>query len=120
MNNEFAKHYQEVGDNWKDKVQYGVAATSFLGGITMGFISYLTSGTISGDVLGFIGECFTLTGGIFGITLYIRNKVSTAGAYIMKSVEDMIHKDRETFQKYAEHEDTGDMDVAEKPLENRR
>jgi len=42
----------------------------------MGFLSFITQGTVSGEILGFIGECFTLTGGIFGVTLYVRNKVA--------------------------------------------
>lgn len=116
--NEFLREYQQDACTWKDKVQYGVATTSFIAGITMGYISYLTGGTISGDVLGFIGECFTLTGGIFGITLYIRNKVSAAGVYVADKMSELT----KTYNKDNSYKDeyNDDVDVAEKPLENRR
>lgn len=118
---EFIKKYQVEGDNWKDKVQYIVASTSFASGVAMAFISFLMSGTISGEVLGFIGECFTLTGGIFGITLYIRNKVSSAGAYIMDSVQDLLkdHKVR-YHDDLNEDEDADDTSVDKEPLADRR
>lgn len=114
--NEFLKGYQQEACTWKDKIQYGVATTSFVAGITMGYIAYLTGGTISGDVLGFIGECFTLTGGVFGITLYVRNKVSAAGVYVADKMEELL----KTYAKNNTYEHNGDNDLAEGPLENRR
>lgn len=112
--NEFLKGYQQETCTWKDKVQYGVATTSFIAGITMGYISYLTSASISGDVLGFIGECFTLTGGVFGITLYIRNKVSAAGVYVADKMEELL----KTYKNNT-NEHNGDIGLDKKPLENR-
>lgn len=107
----YVNNFQKQTDNWKDKVQYGVATTSFISGVGMGFLSFLTSGTLSGEILGFIGECFTLTGGIFGITLYIRNKVAQAGTYIIDSAKQMFaeHED-----KYNNDENTDDNNMAEK------
>lgn len=114
--NEFLKGYQQEACTWKDKVQYGTAVTSFIAGITMGYISYLTNHTISGDVLGFIGECFTLTGGVFGITLYIRNKVSAAGVYVADKMDEWL----KTYGKINTHEHNGNTDLAEEPLEKVR
>lgn len=88
--NTYVEKFQKNTDNWKDKIQYGVATTSFLAGIGMGFLSFLTSGTVSGEILGFIGECFTLTGGIFGVTLYVRNKVAQAGTYVIDSARQIL------------------------------
>lgn len=102
MNN-YVKKFQTDTDNWKDKVQYGVATTSFLAGIGMGFLSFLTSGTVSGEVLGFIGECFTLTGGIFGVTLYVRNKVAQAGSYVIESAKQILNQHEQQY-----HNDTED------------
>lgn len=106
--NTYVKNFQKETDNWKDKVQYGVATTSFLAGIGMGFLSFLTQGTVTGDILAFIGECFTLTGGIFGITLYIRNKVAQAGTYVIESAKQ-IFTDHE--QQYHSNENTDDSNV---------
>lgn len=110
--NEFVKKYQVEGDNWKDKVQYAVASTSFIAGVAMAFTSFLVSGTISGEILGFIGECFTLTGAIFGVTLYIRNKVTSAGAYIIDTVNDLLKDHCEEFHSDQKNEDIGDNTVA--------
>lgn len=118
--NEYIKKYQAEGDNWKDKVQYAVAATSFVSGVAMAFTSFLMNGTISGEILGFIGECFTLTGGIFGITLYIRNKVSSAGAYIMDSVNELLKDHKDRYHSDQNDENTDDTGVDKEPLEDRR
>lgn len=77
--------------DWRDKVQYSVASASAAAGIGMGFLAFLTSGHIGGDILGYIGECFTLTGGIFGVTLYIKNKTKTAAEYIVGVIKDQMN-----------------------------
>lgn len=93
--NKYVKDFQNETDNWKDKVQYAVATTSFLAGISMGFLSFLMSGTVSGEILGFIGECFTLTGGIFGVTLYVRNKVAQAGTYFIQQAQEIFKNEEQ-------------------------
>lgn len=98
MNN-YVNNFQKHTDNWKDKVQYGVATTSFIAGVGMGFLSFLTSGTLSGEILGFIGECFTLTGGIFGITLYVRNKVAQAGTYIIEQTKQIFDQREQEYHR---------------------
>lgn len=98
MNN-YVNNFQKHTDNWKDKVQYGVATTSFIAGVGMGFLSFLTSRTLSGEILGFIGECFTLTGGIFGITLYVRNKVAQAGTYIIEQTKQIFDQHEQEYHR---------------------
>lgn len=98
MNN-YVNNFQKHSDNWKDKVQYGVATTSFLAGIGMGFLSFITQGTVSGEILGFIGECFTLTGGIFGVTLYVRNKVAQAGTYVIEQAKQIFDQHEQEYHR---------------------
>lgn len=98
MNN-YVNNFQKQTDNWKDKVQYGVATTSFIAGVGMGFLSFLTSGTLSGEILGFIGECFTLTGGIFGVTLYVRNKVAQAGTYVIEQAKQIFDQHEQEYHR---------------------
>ena len=50
-------------NNWKDVTQYATAVASFLSGVAMAFASFIRNNTVEGEILGFIGECFTLTGG---------------------------------------------------------
>lgn len=99
MNNQYVKTFQNQTDNWKDKVQYCVATTSFLAGIGMGFLSFITQGTVSGEILGFIGECFTLTGGIFGVTLYVRNKVAQAGSYVIEQTKQIFDQHEREYHR---------------------
>lgn len=98
MNN-YVNNFQKQTDNWKDKIQYGVATTSFIAGVGMGFLSFLTSGTLSGEILGFIGECFTLTGGIFGVTLYVRNKVAQAGTYVIEQAKQIFDQHEQEYHR---------------------
>lgn len=104
--NRYVENFQKQTDNWKDKVQYAVATTSFLAGVGMGFLSFLTKGTVSGEVLGFIGECFTLTGGIFGVTLYIRNKVAQAGTYVIESAKQIFEDHEKRYHNDGNTDDT--------------
>lgn len=94
--------------NWKDVTQYATAVASFLSGVCMAFASFFKNNTVQGEILGFIGECFTLTGGIFGVTLYIRHKTSQMAQHIKNSILDELQYER-----------SNDNDVDSKPQEDR-
>lgn len=94
--------------NWKDVTQYSTAVASFLSGVFMAFASFFRNNTIQGEILGFIGECFTLTGGIFGVTLYIRHKTSQMAVKIKDSILQELQDER-----------NNDNDVDSKPQEDR-
>lgn len=84
-------------NNWKDVTQYATAVASFLSGIAMGFASFIRNNTVEGEILGFIGECFTLTGGIFGVGLYVRHKTEQMSARIRHAIlNDLKNVDSDT------------------------
>lgn len=84
-------------NNWKDVTQYATAVASFLSGVAMAFASFIRNNTVGGEVLGFIGECFTLTGGIFGVGLYVRHKTEQMGARIRYTIlNDLKNVDSDT------------------------
>lgn len=84
-------------NNWKDVTQYATAVASFLSGVAMAFASFIRNNTVEGEILGFIGECFTLTGGIFGIGLYVRHKAEQMGARIRYTIlNDLKNVDSDT------------------------
>ncbi len=72
----------------KDKIQYGCAVTSFLSGIVLCYINYFQTGDIANGVLGFLGMTMSFTGGIFGITLYVRTKVAEVTSYIDEKIKE--------------------------------
>lgn len=73
-------------NSWKDVTQYATAVASFLSGVAMAFASFIRNNTVQGEILGFIGECFTLTGGIFGVGLYVRHKTEQMGMKIRHTI----------------------------------
>lgn len=84
-------------NNWKDVTQYATAVASFLSGVVMAFASFIRNNTVEGEILGFIGECFTLTGGIFGIGLYVRHKTEQMGTRIRHTIlNDLKNVDSDT------------------------
>lgn len=84
-------------NNWKDVTQYATAVTSFLSGVAMAFASFIRNNTVEGEILGFIGECFTLTGGIFGVGLYVRHKTEQMGVRIRHTIlNDLKNVDSDT------------------------
>lgn len=84
-------------NNWKDVTQYATAVASFLSGIAMAFASFIRNNTVEGEILGFIGECFTLTGGIFGVGLYVRHKTEQMGTRIRHTIlNDLKNVDSDT------------------------
>lgn len=84
-------------NNWKDVTQYATAVASFLSGVAMAFASFIRNNTVEGEILGFIGECFTLTGGIFGVGLYVRHKTEQMGTRIRHTIlNDLKNVDSDT------------------------
>lgn len=84
-------------NNWKDVTQYSTAVASFLSGVAMAFASFIRNNTVEGEILGFIGECFTLTGGIFGVGLYVRHKTEQMAARIRHTIlNDLKNVDSDT------------------------
>ena len=63
----------------KDLFQYITAVVVIALGACLCWYAKLKYGHIEGNDLGYLGECLTFGGGIFGVTLYIRYK--TADAY---------------------------------------
>lgn len=60
----------------KDKVQYVMAVLLITSGIILAFLSFfLNAFNIATGVLIYIGQCFITAGGIFGVSIYFKNKL---------------------------------------------
>lgn len=68
-------------ENKPEKQQYVATASAVLmlmSGVVLSFIAYFRSpeGTISEGVLWFTAQCLIYAGSIFGVSVYVQNKVN--------------------------------------------
>lgn len=85
------KKWNELGI--KDKIQYVMAIVLIASGIAMAFISFfLNAYNIASGTLIFISQCFIMAGGIFGISVYFRNKLGEFKANADEQIEKIIKK----------------------------
>lgn len=62
-------------------------------GIVMAFLSFfLNAYTIASGTLIYISQCFIMAGGIFGISVYFRNKLGEFQANTTDQIEKIIKK----------------------------
>lgn len=90
-----------TANNAKDIVQYTVATITALSGLAMCWYSKVTSGTIEGNDLGYLGECLAWSGAIFGIGIYAKVKISQAAEEI----------ERKFFSKYGTNKENNNEEV---------
>lgn len=78
----------EMTPNSKEIIQYTTAVVTLLTGIIMCFLSFFLSGiyAIDGSVLGYFGETLVFCAGIFGVSIYVKNKFTE----FRKELEDEI------------------------------
>ncbi len=63
--------------NSKDIIQYASAIAMIVSGITLAFLSFFKNdGDISEGVLWYVAQALTYAGGIFGVSIYFKTKLS--------------------------------------------
>lgn len=77
----------------KDKVQYVMAVLLITSGIILAFLSFfLNAFNIATGVLIYIGQCFITAGGIFGVSIYFKNKLGEFQSSAADKIEQMMKK----------------------------
>lgn len=66
----------------KDVTQYSCAVLSLVAGIALCYINFLMQGDVTNGVLGVLGMCISFSGGVFGISIWVRGKVTEVKDYI--------------------------------------
>lgn len=85
------ERWKELGV--KDKIQYIMAIVLIASGIIMAFLSFfLNAYTIAGGTLIYISQCFIMAGGIFGISVYFRNKLGEFQSSAADKIEQIVKK----------------------------
>lgn len=77
----------------KDKIQYVMAVLLITSGIILAFLSFfLNAFNIATGVLIYIGQCFITAGGIFGVSIYFKNKLGEFQSSAADKIEQMMKK----------------------------
>lgn len=76
----------------KDKIQYIMAIILILSGIVLAFLSFALTFNIATGSLIYISEAFMTAGGIFGVSIYFKNKMGEYYTQSMKEMERLIEK----------------------------
>ena len=77
-------------NNTKETVQYSTAIFTLLTGIIMCFMSFfLNEYNIENSVLMYFGETLIFCAGVFGVNLYINDKIMQSEQRIDKKIKDI-------------------------------
>lgn len=80
-------------NNTKETVQYSTAIGTLITGIVMCFISFfLNEYGIEDSVLMYFGETLLFCAGVFGVNLYINDKIMQSENRIDKKIKEIIEK----------------------------
>lgn len=82
--------------NTKDWIQYMTAIVLVISGIAMAFLSFfLNNYNIAEGALIYIAQAFVFAGGIFGISLYIKSKISEFKTDVMREMQNKFREQEE-------------------------
>ena len=76
----------------KDKIQYIVAIVLILSGVVLAFLSFALTFTIATGSLIYISQCFITAGGIFGVSLYFKNKLGEFSSDAAELIERVVKR----------------------------
>ena len=80
----------------KDWIQYSTAIAMVISAIVIAFLAFIITSTIESGVLIYIAQALCYAGGIFGVSIYFKNKMgefeSNAKEKIQELIEEAINK----------------------------
>ena len=81
----------------KDWIQYSTAIAMVASAIVIAFLAFIITSTIESGVLIYIAQALCYAGGIFGVSIYFKNKMgefeSNAKEQMQQMMNDMINKE---------------------------
>ena len=80
----------------KDWIQYSTAIAMVTSAIALVFLAFFLTSTIGSGVLIYIAQALCYVGGIFGVSIYLKNKMGEfegkAKEQMQQMMNDMMHK----------------------------
>ena len=90
--------------NTKDWIQYSTALMLAGSGVGLAFLSFFLNGyNIAEGVLLYIAQAFVFAGGIFGVSVYIRTKISEFKSEVVNEVKRKIDRFENDITNETEH-----------------
>lgn len=69
-----------------------MAIVLILSGVVLAFLSFALTFTIATGSLIYISQCFITAGGIFGVSLYFKNKLGEFSSDAANKIEEIVRR----------------------------
>lgn len=92
--------------NTKDWIQYSSAITLLASGVGLAFLSFfLNEFNIAEGVLLYIAQAFVFAGGIFGVSIYIKTKISEFKSEMISDIQKKITAQNRRDKQFLQQEE---------------
>ena len=78
--------------NTKDWFQYVAAGVMLLSSVVLAYCSFFLLNTVVGSVLAYVSICVAFAGGIFGVSMYIKNQFGEYTSQTDKKLDKTIEE----------------------------
>jgi hypothetical protein len=75
----------------KDWIQYSTAIAMVASAIVIAFLAFIITSTIESGVLIYIAQALCYAGGIFGVSIYFKNKMGEFESNAKEQIEHMVN-----------------------------
>ena len=75
----------------KDWIQYSTAIAMVVSAIVIAFLAFIITSTIESGVLIYIAQALCYAGGIFGVSIYFKNKMGEFESNAKEQIEHMVN-----------------------------
>lgn len=75
----------------KDWIQYSTAIAMVVSAIVIAFLAFILTSTIESGVLIYIAQALCYAGGIFGVSIYFKNKMGEFESNAKEQIEHMVN-----------------------------
>lgn len=79
-------------EQYKENIQYITAISFLASGIILAFISFFTNDDVTAGVLTYVGEAVAFCGCVFGLGIYVRQKVNEAEQRLNNRMDNKMRK----------------------------
>ena len=75
----------------KDWIQYSTAIAMVASAIVIAFLAFIITSTIESGVLIYIAQALCYAGGIFGVSIYFKNKMGEFESNAKEKIQEIVN-----------------------------
>lgn len=75
----------------KDWIQYSTAIAMVVSAIVIAFLAFIITSTIESGVLIYIAQALCYAGGIFGVSIYFKNKMGEFESNAKEKIQEIVN-----------------------------